>query len=105
MSRARHQARWKNDALWVGNDARLDATLFACLGESHLPPCPPRLLLFEPGMLRRARIIERVNDRLCECLVRRGVTNGLGRRGDRRRDGRRCPRYLQNNANDKSSEN
>jgi hypothetical protein len=56
-------------------------------------------------MLRRARIIQRVNYSLRESLVRRSVTNGLGRRGDRRRDRCRCPGYLQNNPNDKSSEN
>lgn len=57
-------------------------------------------------MLRRARIIERVNHRLCQGLVRCRITNRLGRRGDRRRDRRRCPGYLQNNPNDdKSVEN
>ena len=105
LAAARHRARWRNDVLWVGNDARLNAAVFACLGESYLPPCPPRLLLLEPGMLRRARIIERVNHRLRQGLVRCRVTNGLGRRGDRRRDRRRRPGYLQNNPNDKSSEN
>ena len=44
----------EEDVLGVGNDARLDATLFARLGKSQLPPRPPRLLLLKPGMFRRA---------------------------------------------------
>ena len=44
----------EEDVLGVGNDARLDATLFARLGKSQLPPRPPRLLLLKPSMFRRA---------------------------------------------------
>ena len=51
-----------SDVLGVSNYTRLDATFLARLSKSHLPPCPPRLLLLEPGMLRRAGVIECVDD-------------------------------------------
>jgi hypothetical protein len=85
------------DVLWIGDNARLDTTVFARLGKSQLPPRSPRsprLLLLEPGMFRRSRIIECVDDCLCEGFVRRGVTNGLCRGGDGRGDGRGRPGYL-----------
>jgi hypothetical protein len=72
----------EKDVLRIGDDARLDTTLFARLGKSHLPPRSPRLLLLEPGMFRRSGIIECVYECLCEGFVRRGVTNGLCRGGD-----------------------
>jgi len=80
--------------LWVGNDARFDATLFACLGKSHCAPRSPRVLFLKPGMFRRAGIVQRINDRFREGFVRRGVANGLGRGGDRRGYSRSCPGYL-----------
>jgi hypothetical protein len=92
----RREKKMAKDVLRVRNDACLDPTLFSRFGKSQLPPCPPRVLLLEPGMLRRAGIIECVDDRLCEGLVRRGIANGFGRRGDRRRDSRSCPGYLHN---------
>ena len=54
----------KKDVLGVGDDARLDATLFARLGKSQLPPRSPRFLVLEPGMFRRAGIIQCVDDSL-----------------------------------------
>jgi hypothetical protein len=82
------------DVLRIDGDARLDTTLFARLGKSHLPPRSPRLLLLEPGMFRRSRIIECVDECLCKGFVRRRVTNGLCRGGDGRGDGRCRPGYL-----------
>jgi hypothetical protein len=82
------------DVLRIGDDARFETTLFACLGKSQLPPRSPRLFLLEPGMFRRSGIIERVNEGLCEGFVRRSVTNRLCCRGDGRGDGRRRPGYL-----------
>jgi hypothetical protein len=82
------------DVLRIGDNARLDTTLFARLGKSQLPPRSPRLLLLEPSMFRRSGIIECVDERLCEGFVRRGVTNGLCRGGDGRGDGRGRPGYL-----------
>ena len=84
----------KEDVLGVGNDTRLDATLFARLGKADLPPRSPRLLVLEPGMFRCAGIIKRVDDRLREGFVRCGVANGLCRGGDRRGYGRGRPGYL-----------
>ena len=85
---------FEEDVLRISDDARLDTTLFARLGKSHLPPRSPGLLLLKPGMFRRSGIIECVDDRLCEGLVCRGVTNGLCRGGDSRGDGRRRSGYL-----------
>ena len=96
LRKGRASSRWlKGDVLGVGNDARLDATLFARLGESQLPPRSPRLLVLEPGMFCRAGIIECVDDRLREGFVRRGVANRFCRGCDCRGDGRCRPGYLQ----------
>ena len=84
----------EEDVLGVGNDTRLDATLFSRLGKADLPPRSPRLLVLEPGMFRCAGIIKRVDDRLREGFVRCGVANGLCRGGDRRGYGRGRPGYL-----------
>ena len=85
---------FEEDVLRIGDDARLDTTLFARLGKSHLSPRSPRLLLLKPGMFRRSGIIECIDERLGESFVRRGVTNGLCRGGDGRGDGRCRPGYL-----------
>jgi hypothetical protein len=82
------------DVLRIGDDTRLDTTLLAGLGKSHLPPRSPRLLLLKPGMFRRSGIVECVDECLCEGFVCRGVTNGLCRGGDGRGDGRCRPGYL-----------
>lgn len=85
---------FEEDVLRIGDDARLDTTLFARLGKSHLPPRSPGLLLLKPGMFRRSGIIECVNKCLCKGFVRRGITDGLCRGSDGRGDGRRRPGYL-----------
>ena len=96
IRKGRTSSGWlKGDVLGVGNDARLDATLFSRLGKSQLPPRSPRLLVLEPGMFRSAGIIECVDDRLREGFVCRGVANGLCRGCDCRGDGRGRPGYLQ----------
>ena len=91
MTHSRSKRRY---VLGVSDDARLDAPLFSRLGKAQLPPCPPRLLFLETGMLSSARIVESVDESLREGLVRRGITNGLCSSGNSRRDGCGRPRYL-----------